>query len=114
VDDADDDADDATDASANNNAMPRSMPSIKEANSSKGDDDDAPNALLLARFIQNFCLWIDGTVVIAIVVVRRRGGGMNRLVPRGDANGENKGSRGSGIVIGKAKIGRSESSDNWQ
>ncbi len=57
ADDAANNADDAA-AAATNNALPRTMPSI-EFDSSKGDDDDAPTAMLLARFIQNFCLWID-------------------------------------------------------
>jgi hypothetical protein len=46
------------------------MPSIEEADGGEGDDDDAPIALLLARFIQNFRLRIDGPVVVAVVVVR--------------------------------------------
>ncbi len=75
---ADDVAEDADDAPATtapaNNVLPRSMPSIEEANGGKGDDDDAPTALLLARFIQNFYLWINGPIVVAVVVVRRRGG----------------------------------------
>ncbi len=74
VDNADDNADDAADATANYDALLRSMVSIKEANGGKGDDNDAPTAFLLVRFIQNNCLWIDETVVIAIVVVQRRGG----------------------------------------
>jgi hypothetical protein len=61
-------------AAATANALPRSMPSIKEAKIGKGDDNDAPTALLLARFIQNFCLRIDGPVIVAVVVVRWRGG----------------------------------------
>jgi hypothetical protein len=91
VDNAANDADDAA-AAANDNdqaALPRSMPSIEEANGGKGDDDDVPIALLLARFIQNFCLWINGPVVIAVVVVRRRGG-HEPEVPRGGANGDGK------------------------
>jgi hypothetical protein len=81
-----DDADDATAAAtADDDAvLPRSMPSIEEADGGKGDDDDAPIALLLARFIQNFRLRIDGPVVVAIVVVRRRGpGDMNWKSPGG-------------------------------
>jgi hypothetical protein len=67
-------ADDAVAAAANNDALPRSIPLIKEADGGEGDDNDAPTALLLARFIQNFCLWIDGPVVVAVIVVPQWGG----------------------------------------
>jgi hypothetical protein len=95
ADDAADDADDAAAAAAaatnnNNAAFPRSIPLIKEADGSKGDDDDAPIALLLARFIQNFCLSIDGPVVVAVVVIQRWGG-HEVEVPQGEADGDRKG-----------------------
>jgi hypothetical protein len=56
ADNAANDADDAmaAAAAANNDALPRSMLLIKEAKGGEGDDNDAPIALLLARFIQNF------------------------------------------------------------
>jgi hypothetical protein len=90
--DAADRANDATAAATtnNNNMLPRSMPLIKVANSSGGDDNDAPTVLLLARFIQKFCLWIDGPVVVADVLVWWGVGDMNRHVPRGDADGKEK------------------------
>jgi hypothetical protein len=97
----------------NDNALLRSMPLIKEANG-KGNDDDAPTTLLLARFIENFCLWIGGPVVILAIVVVQRGGDMNQHVPQGVPMVMEKSWRGSGIVIGKTKIGKSESSNNWQ
>jgi hypothetical protein len=73
ADDAANDVDDAAAAATaeDNDALPRSMPLIKEADGSKGDDNDAPTALLLSRFIQNFCLWINGPVVVSVLVVRR-------------------------------------------
>ncbi len=114
-------ADDAADivdeaaaaASTTAAALPRSKPSIKEAKIGKGGDNDAPTTLLLARFIQKFCLQINGPVVVAVVVVRRRGG--HELArPPGGCQRWQRMAWGSGIVIGKTKIGRSESSNNWQ
>jgi hypothetical protein len=84
-------------AADNDTVLPRSMLLIKEANSSKGDDNDAPIALLLARFIQNFCLRIDGPIVVAIVVVRRQGG-HEPEVPRGGADGNRK-RLGAGVLL---------------
>jgi hypothetical protein len=91
ADDAANDADDAAAAAANNNdaALPRSMPLIEEANGGEGDDNDAPIALLLARFIQKFCLQIDGPVFFAVIVVQRQGG-HEPEVPRGGADGDGK------------------------
>jgi len=56
---ADEDADDDDAAAADEDedddaASPRSMPSIEDADGGVGDDDIAPAALLLARFIRNF------------------------------------------------------------
>ncbi len=94
-----DDADDAAAATANDNdaALPRSMPLIKEADGGKGDDDDAPIELLLARFTQKFCLRIDEPVVVAVVVVRRRGG-HEPEVPRGGADGDGKSRQSAHLV----------------
>jgi hypothetical protein len=73
ADDAAKNSDDAAAATTNDDALPRSMLLIKEANGGKGGDNDAPIALLLARFIQKICLWIDGPIVVTVVVVRRQG-----------------------------------------
>jgi hypothetical protein len=91
ADDAVDNADDAAApaTTANDAALPRSIPSIKEADGGKEGDDDAPITLILMRFIQNFCLRIDGPIAVAIFVVRRRGG-HEPEVPRGGANGDGK------------------------
>jgi hypothetical protein len=76
VDDAANNLDDAAvnAAAAAEDALPRSMPPMEKANGDEGDEDDAPTALLLARFIQNFHLQISGPVVVAVVMVRRQGG----------------------------------------
>jgi hypothetical protein len=69
------DADDAAAAAADvDKTLPRSMLSIKEADGGKGDDDDAPTAMLLAKLTQNFRLRINGPVIVAVVMVRRQGG----------------------------------------
>jgi hypothetical protein len=41
------------------------------------------------------------------------GGDMNRHVPQGGTDGDGKGLRAVEHNIGKKKIGRSESSNNW-
>ena len=78
------------------------MPSIEEADGGEGDDDYAPIALLLARFIQNFRLRIDGPVVVAVFVVRRRGG-HEPEVPWGGADSDRK--RLGAVVLLLAKQG---------
>jgi hypothetical protein len=100
---ADDAADNADDAAApttndNNATLPRSMPLIKEADGGKGDDDDAPIALLLVRFIQFFCLRIDGPIIVPLSwsggggdMYRKSTGGVPTMMKKGYG-------RGSGIV----------------
>jgi hypothetical protein len=80
------------------------MPSIKEANGGEGDKDGAPITLLLARFIQFFCLQIDGPVVVAIVVVWRRGG-HEPEVPRGGADGDGKRLGAVVLLLAKQRLG---------
>jgi hypothetical protein len=80
------------------------MPSIKEADGGKGDDDDAPIALLLPRFIQKICLRINGPIVVAVVVVQQRGG-HGPEVPRGDANGDGKRLGAVVLLLAKQRLG---------
>jgi hypothetical protein len=84
ADNAADDADDAAATATNNNnaVLPRSMPSIEEANGGKGDDDDAPIALLLVR---SFKIFAFGSMDPSLLPLSWSSGGgdMNRKSPGG-------------------------------
>ncbi len=86
-----DDADDATAAAADNDdALPTSMPLIKEANGGEGDNNDAPTTLLLARFIQIFTFGLTDPSSLPLKWSGGRGD-MNRHVPQGGADSNRKG-----------------------